>query len=115
MEALCKYISGVALSLAALFAPIVPLIWCVVGFICFDFVTGIMASRAEAREQGQEWYFESHLAWRTAEKLGFTIIALCMAFCIDELMLDFRCVLRFIHADILIFIAQLLQDIRIVS
>ena len=89
MEALCKYISGVALSLAALFAPIVPLIWCVVGFICFDFVTGIMASRAEAREQGQEWYFESHLAWRTAEKLGFTIIALCMAFCIDELMLDF--------------------------
>ena len=48
-----------------------------------------MASRAEAREQGQEWYFESHLAWRTAEKLGFTIIALCMAFCIDELMLDF--------------------------
>lgn len=89
MEALCKYISGVLLSLAALFAPIVPLIWCVVGFIGFDFITGVVASRTESREHGKEWYFESHLAWRTAQKLGFTIIALCMAFCIDEFMLDF--------------------------
>ena len=40
MEALCKYISGVALSLAALFAPIVPLIWCVVGLSAI-FVVGL--------------------------------------------------------------------------
>ena len=29
------------------------------------------------------------MAWRTAQKLGFTIIALCMAFVIDTMILDF--------------------------
>ena len=89
MEALYRYFSGALLSLAALFAPVVPMVWCVAGFILFDFLTGVWASKAEAKEQGKEWYFESRLAWHTAQKLGFTIIALCMAFVIDTMILDF--------------------------
>lgn len=89
MEALCKYISGCVAALAALFSPVVPMIWSLIGFIGFDFITGVMASHAEARRIGQAWYFESREAWRTIEKLGFSIIALCMAFIIDTLLLGF--------------------------
>lgn len=89
MEALCRYISGSVAALVALFAPVVPLVWCVTGFILFDFLTGVMASHHEARERGRAWYFESCVAWRTIEKLGFTIVALGMAYIIDTLMLDF--------------------------
>ena len=89
MEALFRYFSGCLVALAALFAPVVPLVWCVVGFIAFDFLTGVLASRADARREGGEWYFTSSQAWHTAEKLGFAIIALCMAYLIDTLMLDF--------------------------
>jgi phage-related holin len=60
-----------------------------VAFIGIDFVTGVAASRAERRRAGEEWYFESREAWRTVEKLGFTIIALLMAYIIDTMMLDF--------------------------
>ena len=89
MEALFRYFSGCLVALAALFAPVVPLVWCVVGFIAFDFLTGVLASRADARREGGEWYFTSSQACHTAEKLGFAIIALCMAYLIDTLMLDF--------------------------
>lgn len=89
MEALYKYINGCVAGLAALFTPLVPLVWCVVGFIGFDFVTGVMASRADARHAGQKWYFESREAWRTVEKLGFTVVALAMAYTIDVVVLDF--------------------------
>ena len=84
-----RYFSGALRSLAALFAPVVPMVWCVAGFILFDFLTGVWASKVESRELGKEWYFESRLAWHTAQKLGFTIIALCMAFVIDTMILDF--------------------------
>ena len=89
MEALYKYINGCVAGLAALFTPLVPLVWCVVGFIGFDFVTGVMASCADARHAGQKWYFESREAWRTVEKLGFTVVALAMAYTIDVVVLDF--------------------------
>lgn len=89
MEALYKYFSGCLAAVAALFAPVVPMVWALVGFIGFDFLTGVVASRAEARKAGEQWFFESHLAWRTIEKLGFAIISLCMAFTIDRLLLDF--------------------------
>ena len=89
MEALCRYFNGCVAALMALFAPIVPLVWCVVGFISFDFLTGVLASHADARREGAEWYFTSAEAWHTVQKLGFTIIALCMAYLIDTLMLDF--------------------------
>ena len=89
MEVLYKYINGCVAGLVALFTPLVPLVWCVVGFIGFDFVTGVMASRVEARRAGLTWYLESREAWRTVEKLGFTVAALCMAYTIDVLVLDF--------------------------
>ena len=89
MEALYRYINGCAAGIAALFAPVVPLVWSLVAFIGIDFVTGVVASRAERRRAGEAWYFESREAWRTVEKLGFTIIALLMAYMIDTLMLDF--------------------------
>ena len=89
MEALFKYFSGCLMALVALFAPIVPLVWCVVGFIGVDFLTGVWASRADAHAEGREWYFTSHEAWHTAQKMGFAIVALAMAYLIDSQMLDF--------------------------
>lgn len=89
MEALYRYISGAAAALTALFAPIVPLVWCLVGFIGFDFLTGIAASFVESRRARRAWRFSSREAWRTVEKLGFTIIALGMAFLLDQFILDF--------------------------
>lgn len=89
MEALCRFINGCVAGLVALFTPIVPLVWCVVGFIGFDFVTGVMASLSDARHANEEWYFESREAWRTVEKLGFTVVALCMAYTLDVVVLDF--------------------------
>ena len=89
MEALYKYFSGCMAAVAAIFAPITPMVWALVGFIGFDFITGVLASRAEARKDSRAWYFESRLAWRTIEKLGFSIISLCMAFTIDLLLHGF--------------------------
>lgn len=87
MNTLYRYICGAVSGIAALFAPLVPLIWSVAGFILFDFLTGVWASLAEQRRKGQEWYLESHLAWHTVEKLGFTTIALTMCFVIDAVIL----------------------------
>ena len=89
MEALYRYINGVVAGVAALFTPVVPLVWALVTFIGIDFLTGVTASRAESRRQGTEWYFESREAWRTVEKLSFTVVALCMTYVIDVVVLDF--------------------------
>lgn len=89
MEALFKYFSGIALSIAALFAPIGPLVTCAVLFIGMDFVTGVAASRAAAHRERRAWYFESCEAWRTVLKLAFTISAIAMAWLIDSCILDF--------------------------
>lgn len=89
MEALFKYISGAAAGLAALFAPISPLVVCAVLFIGVDFLTGVAASRAAARREGRAWYFESCEAWRTVLKLSFTVTAIAMAWLIDSCILDF--------------------------
>ena len=89
MEDLYRYFSGVVAALLALAAPIAPLAGCVVGFITFDFLTGIMASRTEARREGRAWWFESREAWHTVQKLALSIIALYMAYAIDAVMLDF--------------------------
>lgn len=84
MEALYRFFNGCAASLAALFAPLAPLVWCVTLFIAVDFVTGVAASRVSARRAGRRWRFESREAWRTVQKLGFVIIALGMACMIDS-------------------------------
>lgn len=89
MAALYRYLSGAVASLAALFWPLLPLIWSVIGFILFDFLTGVWASAAESRRQGRRWYFESHLAWHTVEKIGFTTTALAMSCVIDVIILSY--------------------------
>lgn len=89
MEALYRFFNGCAVSFAALLAPLPPLVRCVTLFIGVDFVTGVAASRVEARREGRAWRFESREAWRTAQKLGFVIIALGMACMIDAVTAGF--------------------------
>ncbi len=89
MEIWYKFISGLLISTCALFAPLSPLVWCVVSFIAIDFMTGIAASRARAKSEQKEWYFRSYYAWRTIYKLGFTIVAIGMAWVLDECVLTF--------------------------
>ena len=80
MEALYRFFNGCVVSFAALLAPLPPLVWC---------VTRVAASRVEARREGRAWRFESREAWRTAQKLGFVIIALGMACMIDAVTAGF--------------------------
>lgn len=89
METLYRLVSGAAAGIAALFAPIGPLVACAVVFIGIDFLSGVAASRAAARREGRAWYFESREAWRTVLKLGLTITAIAMAWLIDSCILDF--------------------------
>ncbi len=84
-----KYVSALALATAAIFTPIAPLIVCVVLFISVDFVTGVCASRRVAKRQNKAWFFESCEAWRTLYKLGFTIIAISMAWIVETYVIDF--------------------------
>lgn len=89
METLYRLFSGAAAALAALFAPIAPLVGCAVCFIGVDFLTGVAADRAVTRRAGRTWYFESRRAWRTVLKLGFALIAIALAWLIDSCVLDF--------------------------
>ena len=59
METLYRLVSGAAAGIAALFAPIGPLVACAVVFIGIDFLSGVAASRAAARREGRAWYFEA--------------------------------------------------------
>lgn len=88
MGDLCRYCSGITTSLAALFAPLTPLVWSVVGFILFDFLTGVWASLAEQRRRGKRWALESRLAWHTIEKMGFASTTLAMTFVIEIVILQ---------------------------
>lgn len=89
MEALFRYISALPLSILALFSPIAPLVICVVVFISIDFVTGVWASRKMAKRDEELWYFESHEAWRTLYKLGFSLMAIAMAWLLESYVIDF--------------------------
>ena len=89
MEILCKYINALMVSLCALLCPIAPLITTALLFICVDFVTGILASRAVAHREGHKWRIESRKAWRTVAKAGFTAIAIVMMWLIDYVLLEF--------------------------
>ena len=59
MEALFRFVSGVAAGIAALFAPIGPLAATTVVFIGVDFLSGVAADRAAALREGRAWYFDS--------------------------------------------------------
>ncbi|MBQ7856829.1 MAG: phage holin family protein [Alistipes sp.] len=89
MEALFRYINATVMGIAALFAPVRPIIICALVFVVIDFVTGVAASRSVARNQGQRWYFESCEAWRTVRKAGFVITAIAMTWLLESCVLDF--------------------------
>ena len=72
-----------------MFAPVRPLVCCAVLFIAIDFVTGVLADRRAAREEGRKWYFESGEAGRTVRKAGFVIIAIAMSWLLESCVLDF--------------------------
>ena len=55
MEALFRFVSGVAAGIAALFAPIGPLAATTVVFIGVDFLSGVAADRAAALREGRAW------------------------------------------------------------
>lgn len=94
METLFKYLSGVVAAAAGLFAPIAPLVACAVAFIAVDFLTGVAASRAEARRADRKWWFESREAWHTVVKLGLVVTAIAMSWLIDS------CILGFMHLNL---------------
>ncbi len=85
METLYRSVSGAAAGIAALFAPVGPLVACATLFVGIDFVSGVAADRHRARRAGRPWYFESREAWRTVRKLGFAIVAIAMARIVDTL------------------------------
>lgn len=89
MEALFRYVNAAALSLAALFAPVRPLVCCAALFIGIDFLTGVAADRRIRRDRGEKWYFESSEAWRTVRKAGFVVVAIGMSWLIETCILDF--------------------------
>ena len=89
MAALYKYISAVVLSLCGLVCPIAPLIAATTLFVVIDFITGILASRAEARRAGEVWHLQSRKAWRTVSKAGFVALAIVMMWIIDSTILGF--------------------------
>ena len=89
MEAMYRYANGVLLGLMALFAPIKPIVLCALAFILVDFVTGVAASRCEAKQRGEVWYFSSHEAWHTIHKAGFVLLTIAMSWLIEYCVLDF--------------------------
>lgn len=89
MEILLKYFSALLGALIALLCPIAPLIIAATTFILVDFVTGVIASRAEARRNGGAWWFESRKAWRTVTKLGFVLTSIVLTWIIDCHILSF--------------------------
>lgn len=89
METLYRLFSGAAAALGALFAPVAPLVTCAVVFIGADFVTGVLAGRAEARRAGRPWYLESCEAWRTVVKTVLVVTGIVLAWLIDSCILDF--------------------------
>ena len=73
--------------MAALFAPVVPLAACTVGFIAVDFVSGVAADRKMTLKEGRVWYFESRRAWRTVRKAGFAVLCIVLAWLLEHWVL----------------------------
>ena len=87
MEVLFRYFSAFVASLCGLLCPIAPLITTATLFIVVDFITGVVASHAEARREGRRWWFESRKAWRTITKLSFVMAGIMLAWMLDSLLL----------------------------
>lgn len=84
-----RVVNGLILGFAALFSPIKSIVICALVFIAIDFVTGVLASRCEARQRGEKWFFSSHESWRTIRKAGFVLLTITMSWLIESCILDF--------------------------
>ena len=82
-----KYISGIIAGALSFFAPVEPLLLIALAFIAVDFLTGILADRHKAHEQGSEWRFTSRKAWRTITKLSFVMAGIMLAWMLDSLLM----------------------------
>ena len=89
MEVSFKFISGAVLGLVSLFAPIKAIVICALVFIVIDFIFGVLASRAECRREGKQWYFSSQEAWRTVRKSCFVVLTISMTWLVESCVLDF--------------------------
>ena len=89
MEALYRYANSALLGFASLFAPIKSVVLCALLFVLIDFVTGVVASRCEAKQRGEKWYFSSRAAWRTIRKAGFVILTIAMSWLVESCILNF--------------------------
>ena len=89
MVAMYKVINGLMMSFVALFSPIQPVVMCALLFIAIDFVTGVLASRCEARRRGERWYFSSREAWRTIRKAGLVLLTIGMCWLVECCVLNF--------------------------
>ena len=84
-----KQMIGTISSVAALFAPVQPLVCCALAFVCVDFATGVAASYKRAGRMKRPWAFESDKAWRTVYKLVFVTVGIAMTWLIDTCILPF--------------------------
>ena len=89
MEATYRFFNGIVVALAALFAPIREVVICALLFILIDFVTGVLASRTEAKSRGERWYFSSREAWRTIRKAGLVLLTIGMCWLVECCVLNF--------------------------
>ncbi len=89
MESLYRAVSGALAALAALMAPIGPVVVTALAFIAVDFLSGVAADCATAHREGRVWYFESCEAWRTVLKAALTVTMIAMAWLIDSCVLAF--------------------------
>lgn len=89
MEGMYRLVNGAVMGLLALFAPIRPIVLCALAFVAVDFVTGVFASREEARREGREWFFSSHEAWHTLRKAGFVLMTIAMSWLVECCILNF--------------------------
>jgi phage-related holin len=89
MEGMYRAINALMMSFVALFSPIQPVVTCALAFIAIDFVTGVLASRCEAKRKGERWYFSSHEAWRTIRKAGFVLLTIGMCWLVESCILNF--------------------------
>lgn len=89
MGALYRFFSGALSGALSLLAPVVPTILCALIFVAADFLSGVAADRAQARNEGRQWYFESRKARRTIFKAGFLAIAITMLWLLECCVLNF--------------------------
>lgn len=89
METWYRLVSGAAAGIAALFAPVGPLVATALLFIGADFLSGVAADRAAARRAGRRWYFESCKAWHTVTKAALAVTMIAMAWLLDTCVLGF--------------------------